>query len=259
MDIVTGILMVVVGLLAGYINTLAGAGSLLTLSFLMFFGMDAKVANGTNRIGILIQSLVATGNFKKQEIFAWHEGLWLGLPAIAGSIAGSLSAVSIDERTMKVSIGIFLALMLLIILFKPDIWLKKEATRKTHKKLRYIELPVYIAIGFYGGFIQAGVGYFLLAGLVLVSGYDLVKANALKVFIVLLFTVPALFIFIYNQQVMLFEGLLLAAGSSIGAWLGSHAAIKKGAGYIRFFIIATLLLSVTDMFFGIRRLITLVF
>ncbi len=251
MDWVNAFLVILVGLVSGYINTLAGAGSLLTLPLLIFLGLPATIANGTNRVGILIQSIVATFSFKKQEIFEWGDGLYLGLPSVAGAVFGAFMAVRLDEFLMKRIIGFLLLFMLLLVFFKPDVWIKGHASGQSKKSLWH--LPVYFVIGFYGGFIQAGVGYFLLAGLVLVSGYNLVKANGLKVFIVLLFTIPALTIFVFNQQVNLLYGLLLGAGSSAGAYIGAKSAKKFGAKYVMYIVALTLVVSIFD-FLGIIKI-----
>lgn len=251
MDWLHVVLVVLVGLVSGYINTLAGAGSLLTLPLLIFLGLPATVANGTNRVGILIQSIVATFSFKKQQTFEWGDGLYLGIPSVAGAVVGAFMAVRLDEFLMKRIIGFLLLFMLLLVFFKPDVWIKGHSSGQTKKSLWH--LPVYFVIGFYGGFIQAGVGYFLLAGLVLVSGYNLVKANGLKVFIIFLFTIPALGIFIYNQQVNLLYGLFLGVGSSTGAFIGARSAKKYGAKYVMYIVAGTLVVSIFD-FLGILKL-----
>jgi len=93
-----------------------------------------------------------------------------------------------------------------------------------------------------------GVGFLLLAGLVLECGYDLVKANAVKVFIILIYTVFSLGIFIYHGQVNIVAGLILAAGNMVGAWLGAHFAIKGGAKYVRYVLILVLIIVILNLF-----------
>ncbi|MFH2095310.1 MAG: sulfite exporter TauE/SafE family protein, partial [Bacteroidota bacterium] len=189
-----------VGFIAGFINMLAGSGSLLTLPMLMFLGLDANVANGTNRVGILLQSIVGVASFKQQKVFDWKQGLWLSGPAMAGAIAGAFIAIDIDKEIMKMTIAGLLIVMFFLILFKPDKWVKGQAG-KVSEKPGIVRIIIFFFIGVYGGFIQAGVGFFLLAGLVLGAGLDLVRANALKVLITLTFTIVAIVIFIYYDQV----------------------------------------------------------
>ena len=133
------------------------------------------------------------------------------------------------------------------LLLKPEAWVKDKVGTVIAKPtiLQYV---IFFFLGLYGGFIQMGVGFFLLAGLVLGSGYDLVKANAVKVFIVLIYTVFSLGIFIYHKQVDMVAGLILAVGNMGGAWLGAHFTIKGGAKYVRYVLIFALLLVILNLF-----------
>ncbi len=235
------ILVIVVGIVAGFINTIAGSGSLLTLPLLMFLGLPAVSANGTNRIGILFQSLISTGSFRKQKVLDTKVSFSLAVPAVIGSFFGAMVAVDLNEETMEKTIGGLLAFMFIIILLKPSSWIKPQ---EGGGHLPYwIQAPIFFIIGIYGGFVQAGVGFFLLAGLVLGCRYDLVKANAIKAFIILFFTVVALIVFIINNQVNYFIGLILAIGNMIGAYIGAKYAVKWGGEVIRYFLLIALLAS----------------
>ncbi len=231
------LLVAVVGAIAGFINTLAGSGSLLTLPLLIFLGLPANVANGTNRVAILMQSIAAVGGFKAKNIFKWNDTLRFAIPASLGAILGSAVAVDINEGLMNRIIGALLIFMSAMLLVKPERWLspKKNPTTKGRSVLTFI---IFIAIGFYGGFIQAGVGFFLLAGLVLGAGIDLVRANAYKVLITFVYTILALGVFILNHQVNYIFGISMGAGSMIGAWIATQVAIKRGVGFIRWFLLA---------------------
>ena len=235
-----------VGFIAGFINTLAGSGSLLTLPLLIFLGLPANVANGTNRIGILLQSIVAASSFKQQKVLDTKRGLWLGAPAVIGSVIGAQVAVNINETTIRHVIGGLLVFMFFIILYKPEKWLKENAG-KVDSKPGFIQLIVFFFIGFYGGFIQAGVGFFLLAGLVLAAGEDLLRANAIKVFITLFFTVFALVVFIMNDQVNYKYGIILAVGNMMGAYVGSRVAVSWGPKFIRYVLMVTVVLAALEL------------
>lgn len=243
-----------VGIVAGFINTLAGSGSLLTLPLLMFLGLPANVANGTNRIGIVFQGLAASGSFRKQKILDLKTTKWLIIPSIVGAIAGSIWAVNLTDEIMEYVIGGLLVVMFFIVLYKPEKWLKEQSDH-IHKKPTLIQIVIFFFIGLYGGFIQAGVGFFLLAGLVLGAGYDLVKANAIKVFITLVYTLFALAVFIFNDQVNYILGFILAIGSIIGAYIGAHVAVSWGPKFVRIILLVALvasalkLLGFFDLFF----------
>ena len=235
------------GLAAGFINTNAGGGSMLTLPLLMFLGLPANVANGTNRIAILLQNVIGVKTFRQNGLLDFRTDYRLAIPAIIGSIVGALFAVEINTELLeKVIAGLMIA-MLFLVLLKPNAWVRKHAD-SVNKKPTVLQYFIFFLIGLYGGFIQMGVGFFLLAGLVLGSGYDLVKANAVKVFIVLIYTVFSLGIFVYHQQVDIIAGLILAAGNMTGAWLGVHFSVKGGAKYVRYVLIAALVIVILNLF-----------
>ena len=228
--------LIIAGGLCGFINTLAGSGSLITLPLLMFIGLPANVANGTNRVAILLQNVVGVASFKQQKIFTFKEGIWLAIPAVVGSIFGAVWAVNINETTMTRVIGGLLVVMFFIILLKPDAWVKGRAGL-INSKPSWWQILIFFAIGIYGGFIQAGVGFFLLSGLVLGAGFEVVKANAIKLLIVLLYTPFALAVFIYNDQVNWKAGLILAIGNMIGALIASRFAVSWGPRVVRIILL----------------------
>ncbi len=235
-----------IGLVAGFINTVAGGGSLLTLPLLMFLGLPANVANGTNRVAIFLQNVIGVSTFKKKKVIDLKTDYKLAIPAVAGSILGAFLAVDIDELLLKRIIGGLLVFMFFMIVFKPDKWVKQQAgdVSAKHSVLQYI---IFFFIGVYGGFIQAGVGFFLLAGLVLGAGYDLVKANAIKVLIVLIYTAFALAVFFINRQVDLVIGLILATGNMSGAYLGAKFAVSWGPKYVRYFLLLALMVMAAHL------------
>lgn len=220
------LLLFVGGGLAGIINTLAGNGSAITLFLLMSFGLPADVMNGTNRVGILFQSIIATRTFSKSERFKplVKESWWIIALAIPGGIAGALYASVIDKESLKTIIGILMVLMFFIILIKPKRWLRETDYHENRKTL--LNLILFVAIGFYAGFIQMGMGLFFLAIMVLGAKYSLVDANILKIVITLLVTIPALAIYLYQGQVSWEHGLALAVGQSLGAWFAANFAIN---------------------------------
>jgi uncharacterized membrane protein YfcA len=242
------LLIIGAGIVAGFINTLAGSGSLLTLPLLMFIGLPPIVANGTNRIAILLQSLVGSLGFRKQGALDTKTGFRLGIPSVLGSVAGALIAISISGKVMERAVGILLAVMFFIILFKPDTWLKGKSGKEIQTS-SWLNFILFFFIGVYGGFVQAGVGFFLLAGLVMGAGLDLVKANAIKNLLVFLYTPFALAIYIISDQVDYKAGLILSIGSVTGAWLGTRTALSRGPAFIRYILLAALLVSAFQLIF----------
>ena len=243
------VFIVLAGFLAGFINTLAGAGSLITLPLLIFIGLPANVANGTNRIAILMQSIVGTVKFKQAQLFKWSETLEYIIPSVIGAVIGASLAVSVSEEAINYTVGILMVVMFFVVLFDAERWLKGREHFKISGSLRLFRFFVFFLIGVYGGFIQAGVGYLLLGGFAFLSNSPLVKSNALKVLLTLVFTIFALGVFVLNHQVDYIVGVILGVGSMAGAWFAARLAIKKGAPFIRYFLLGTLLLFALKLLF----------
>ncbi len=250
-------LVILAGFACGFINTLAGSGSLITLPLLIFLGLPANVANGTNRVAIALQNTVGVWRFQKAGKLDFRRGIWLAVPAIFGAVLGAQIAVNLDEETMRRVIGMLMAVMLVVLIIRPKRWLEGRP-EEFGKRPGVIQMLTFFAIGIHGGFIQAGVGIFLLAGLVLGAGFDLVRANAVKVLIILLFTVFALGVFVYNNQVNWTIGLILAIGNMAGAWVGAQAAVKRGAGFVRWLLIGVVTVS-AFVLLGLPELIARLF
>ncbi|MBU0487086.1 MAG: sulfite exporter TauE/SafE family protein [Bacteroidetes bacterium] len=234
------------GIICGFINTIAGSGSLISLPLLMSLGLPANVANGTNRIAILLQSAVGIVSFHKKKQLDLKKGLGLSISAVVGSVAGAFIAAEINEDLMEKAVGIVLLFMLVMIIVKPDKW-TRQSVGFPEGKISVLQIVIFFLIGVYGGFIQAGVGVFLLTALVLGVGYDLVKANAIKLLITFLFTPFALGIFIWYGQVNWAWGLILAVGNMTGAYLATKFAVSWGPKYIRWVLIFVIIAASTKL------------
>ena len=239
--------LIVAGLLVGFINTLAGGGSIISLSVLMMLGLPPGIANGTNRIAITIQTLTATTSFRQQKILPLRKAVYLSIPAIFGALLGSWLAVDIREDIFEKAIGVIMLIMLVFILYKPQKYIYGRA-EVVEKPLNWKVYIVFFLIGIYGGFIHMGVGYFLLASIVLGAGFDLVKANAVKVFIVLAYAPFTLLVFLYYGQINWLYGLVLAIGNVVGALVASRMAVKRGVVFVKWVIVVVVLLTAGDMF-----------
>lgn len=217
----------VAGVVTGIINTLAGSGSLITLPIFVFLcGLPADVANGTNRIGAFLQSGVGYYSFAQSGIQQQMKGAaWLVIPAILGAIPGSLIAAQMNERMMNLAIGILMLIMLGVLMVNPKRWLRESAANTDRNKNPWI-LVLFFFIGLYGGFIQAGIGIFLMASLVLAAHYSLSASAGVKLLVVLLLNIPTLIIFSYYHQVHLGFGLIMAVSQSIGAVLAVRFATR---------------------------------
>ncbi|MCF6171571.1 MAG: sulfite exporter TauE/SafE family protein [Bacteroidales bacterium] len=241
------IILIVSGLLVGFINTLAGGGSIISLSVLMMLGLPAPVANGTNRIAIGIQTLAATTSFRQQKVLPLRKAVLLSIPAILGSVIGAWIAVDISEAVFERAIGVVMLIMLVFILYKPQKYIYGRV-HITAKPLTWKVYLIFFMIGIYGGFLHMGVGYFLLAGIVLGAGFDLVKANAIKVFIVLAYAPFTILVFLWHNQINWKYGLILAIGNVAGAFIASRMAVTKGVDFVKWVIVVVILITSADMF-----------
>lgn len=214
---------IVAGFLAGIINTLAGSGSLFTLPVLLFLGLSPHVANGTNRVGILLQTLVGAFTLYKRTRYKIGKDAFYIIPTVLGSIVGALIAVNIPENTLRTTIGIVMIVLLVIMGFNYNDLLRDKDAHLS-KAQRWIAYPLLFAIGIYGGFIQLGVGIFTLTALVLVINLTFRHANALKNLMNFFLTLPAFLIFAFNNQIEWETGFTIAVGQATGAWFAARFA-----------------------------------
>ncbi len=238
-EITSILILFAAGTIAGFINVMAGGGSSITLPILIFLGLDATVANGTNRIAIFIQNISAIKSFKNEQYSEFKISFKMALFALPGAIIGALFAVRISgELFEKILAIVMIGIIISMIVPKKKNDTDNDAEQKTSR-------AVYLAmfgIGFYGGFIQVGVGFLLMAALQYLMRINLVLVNMHKVFIVLIYTFPALIIFIVTDNVNWPLGLVLAAGNAFGAWWSAKLAVKKGEKLIKGILITAILI-----------------
>lgn len=232
-------LLIFAGFLVGIINTIAGSGTVITYSLFMMLGLPVNMANGTIRLGVIMQTLASTLNFRKHGALDWKKGFKLALPVVIGSIVGAQIATNINEAVFEKILAGILLIILFFIFYKPERWLKDQM-HKIQSKPTIIQLLLFFLIGIYGGFIHIGVGLFMLSVLVLNAGYDLVKANAIKVMIVFLYSPFALAVFMMNDQVHYGMGLIAAIGNVFGGIVGSKMAISWGSNFVRWVLMVVI-------------------
>jgi len=243
-------LLIVVGFVVGFINTIEGGASIISLPVLIFLGLPPAVANGTNRVAIVVQTGMAVLGFKSKGVSTFPFNLYLGISALLGSLLGAYWAVDIKGETFNRILAIIMVLVGLLIAFKPKISLEALSERISGKYL-WIGMGSFFFIGIYGGFINAGVGFIILLFLHYVNHLSLLKANATKVAVVLIYTLAALAVFIFHDKVIWKVGLVLAIGNGLGAWVSSRVSVNRGDGFVkRFLIIMVLIMAVKLWFFN---------
>jgi len=246
-DILTFLLLAFVGGVAGFMNVLAGGGSALTVPLLVFMGYDPTVANGSNRIAILAEAMTGVAAFKKNKYSDFKVSWKLAAMTLPGAIFGAIYAVKVDDELFMKILGVVMVFVIISLLF-PKAKVLEHA--KNHAWAGWLKWPVMFLVGFYGGFIQAGVGFVIMACLTHLYSMDLMKVNMHKMFITLVFTIPAVILFTVTGNINWFAAIALAVGMSLGAWIAVKAAIKKGEEVIRLVLMVSLgIIAVKLLFF----------
>ncbi len=213
------------GIAAGVINAMAGGGSLLTVPLLSLAGVGGLLANGTNRVAVLLQNVSSGYGYAHRGVVPWSAALLTVGPAVLGGVAGSAVVSQLDDALFERLFGVLMIPLLILALWQP-------ATSTRRPWPTWLIAVSFVAIGFYAGSIQAGAGIIILLALNR-AGYDLVVANALKTLVILGVTAIAVPIFLLNGQVRIGPALVLAAGMAMGGYLGSQIAVDGGERVIR--------------------------
>lgn len=239
-------LLLVAGLAAGCINVIAGGGSFLTLPILIFVGLPPTMANGTNRVAILLQNVGAVWGFQRHRVVEWRLTGKTALPAAVGAGLGSWLALEVGDDNFRR----ILAILMLVVTTLTLIPGHDEEIRPRRHRAGWTLFAAFFLIGIYGGFVQAGVGFFILAGTTW-AGLDLVRGNALKVLAILAFSLVSLPIFALAGQVDWVAGLTLAVGNVCGGLVGVKLSVDRGQRFIRRIVaIAIVVFAIRLWFFG---------
>ncbi len=232
-----------VGLLAGVLNVMAGGGSTLTVPVLLFLGLDGATANGTNRVAIFVQNIFAVLSFRREKVSRLEQSLIFAVWALPGAVLGAVAAVRVsDEWFERILAVIMIGVVISMIIPRSR---DKETTNEGVKT--WWIYPALFGIGFYGGFIQVGVGFLFMAAFYHLLRMNLVFVNMHKVTVVLFYTVPALAIFAWTGHVDWGLGLSLAVGNALGAWWAARLAVRRGEKVIRIVLVAAILLMATKL------------
>lgn len=226
------------GGVAGTLNVIAGGGSFLTLPLLIFLGLPPGIANATNRVAIFLQNVGAVWSFKRFGVLDTRALLWAAVPATLGAVPGTWLALVISDRAFQKTLALLMVAVTVWTLWSPG---SRPGSRSADSKPRYLALGAgFFLTGVYGGFIQAGVGFLVLAVTTL-AGLDLVRGNAVKVLSILCFTGLSLGIFAWQGRIDWGLGLCLAGGNVLGGLLGARLTVLKGHGWVKNAVTVTIL------------------
>ena len=242
-------LLIAVGTVSGFLNVMAGGGSLLTVPVMVFMGMPGPVANGTNRIAILAQNITAITTFARRGFSDFKLSLSLAACAIPGAAAGALIGTQLEGEWFNRALALIMVGVMLVMHFGKGSREQSEEHQPDRKQLLWGHL-LMVAAGFWGGFIQLGVGFIIMPILNRVMGLDLVRTNMHKVFIIAAYTLVALVIFASQVELLWAMGLALAVGNSIGGYLGAHFTVRNGEKLIRVVLNLVLIAFIIKLLFN---------
>jgi uncharacterized membrane protein YfcA len=240
------VLLLVTGAVAGTLNVVAGGGSFLTLPLMIFLGLPPGMANGTNRVALLLQNAGAVWGFRRHKVLDAQLALRLAAPAVVGAALGSWMALQVSDDAFRRLLAILMLLITLWTMLRPprSAVTERDDSRPVGAPL----LGLFFLIGIYGGFVQAGVGFILLAGTT-AAGLDLVRGNAVKVTCVLAWTVVTILVFASGGAIHWGAGVTLGIGNLIGGQVGVRLTVLKGHEWIRWFVSATVVLFALRLWF----------
>lgn len=234
-----------VGVFAGFINVIAGGGSLLTLPLLNFIGLDMSVANATNRLSLILQNLSATLLYYRQGRIDWREIRRYAVPAVAGALCGTLLAVYMDPGIFRIVAAISISVMGVLLIVKPKMWDGTQGTAFSP----FVRIVALFVVGMYGGFLQAGVGFLFIWILAGGCRKDIREANVIKVIIVAIYTFFCLILFASFGLVRWPFALALAVGTTTGGNIGARFNLRGDIKWIRYLLTIAVFASAAKIIF----------
>jgi uncharacterized protein len=232
-------LIILVGFLAAFLNTVGGGGSLFSVPILTFIGLPITIANATSRVAILFQNIFAVGGFKSKGVeLPWPYAIYLGLSSLGGGIVGSLLASRMSDDLFKKIFVVVMIFSVGLVLYDP---FKSKGEEKLSGRHQWIGAFFFLFIGVYGGFVQAGIGFLVIAVLSLVNNLSLVKSNYVKVFAAIVYTGVSVIVFAWQGKINWSIGLIRAIGHALGGWYASRWSVKAGEVWIKRIMIVSVL------------------
>lgn len=224
-------LIILVGFIAAFLNTVGGGGSLFSVPILTFIGLPITMANATSRVAILFQNIFAVGGFRSKGVeLPWPYAIYLGLASLGGGVLGSFLASTMSDAVFKKIFVVVMIFSVGLVLFDP---FKSKGDEKLSGKHQLIGSFLFLFIGVYGGFVQAGIGFLVIAVLSMVNNLSLVKSNYVKVFAAIVYTGVSVIVFAWQDKIDWFTGLILAIGHALGGWYASRWSVKAGEVWIK--------------------------
>jgi len=227
----------VLGAVVSLINSIAGGGSTLSLPIMIFLGMPATVANGTNRIGLIIGNFSSAFNLMKHGYLNKKIFLQLLVPTIVGTLIGACVLVRIGDRAFQAILACVICLVVVMSNLRKDILGKPPATPP--EKLTWKGAVGFALISIYGSIVQVGVGFVQIFGLTRYTGLEPIRVNALKNALTNVFLLISTTVLGIAGKIDWPIAIVMAVGACLGGYCGSFLQRKKGNKFIQHFVSAT--------------------
>jgi uncharacterized membrane protein YfcA len=240
------VIIIGVGFVVGFVNTVAGSATAITYMLFMAMGMPANVANATSRVGVLLQFTTSSLMFRKKGLLNFREASKIGIPVMLGSLFGAEFAALINQRIFEIILAIFLVVMVFFMYYDAPKFINRQPTNKK-ERFTIIKWIIFLIIGFYGGFTHIGVGILLIFASVMLMEMNLLEANAIKQFAVMLYTPVALIVFAIHGQINWAVGLIYSIGNIVGAIVGTNTTIRLGGNFIRLCVVVIIVIFIGQL------------
>lgn len=242
------ILMIGVGFIAAFLNTVGGGGSLFSVPILTFLGVPITVANATSRVAILAQNFSAVGGFASKKVeLPVRYSLLLGLVSLIGGFIGSRLASEINDHIFTRIFVVVMVFSVILVVFDP--FKSKHTNERMMPHHQALGALLFFFIGIYGGFVQAGVGFLVIGVLSSINNFNLVKINFIKVFVAIVYTGVSVIVFALEGKILWTTGLVLAIGHAMGGWYASRWSVTAGEVWIKRIMVVSVLAMAAKLWF----------
>lgn len=240
-------LIIFAGFIAAFLNTVGGGGSLFSVPLLTFMGLPITEANATNRVALFFQNVTAVGGFKSKNVkLPWPYSLYLGFSSMVGGVLGSWMAARIDDNIFNRIFAVAMILAVFLILYNP---FKSNGEERLTFRSQVIGFICFFFVGVYGGFVQAGIGFLVIAILSSVNNLNLVTCNYVKVFSAIVYTGISVVVFAYEGKIHWITGCVLSIGNALGGWYASRWSVAKGEVWIKRVMIVSIIAMAIKLWF----------
>lgn len=239
--------------LAGFIDSIAGGGGLISVPAYIMAGIPVHLALGSGKFSSSFGTLIATINYWRHNKVHVRTAAISFVFAFAGSAAGAKTVLYVDDTVFRIMLIVLIPLIALFITLKKDFGSLNATESLKPMSASLISAAIGLVIGFYDGFIGPGTGTFLIFAYTLLLHFDLVTASGNAKLVNLASNVGAMLTFLLHGQVLFAVAIPAALTGIAGNYIGSRLALEKGSKVIRAVFMVVLGLMVINLILSVRQ------